>query len=199
MRTAPKFVHNLARSTYDSVKAKKVRAPGGPWSALVESLGGVPVSVSVGEMYMAQERGTIDGILQTWPAVPVFKLHEVSESMTELNLCGFTFVVAMNKDSYNKLPPEAQKVLDQNAEKYSLIMGNAHHGFNQVGMKLWSGAGHKINKLSPEERAELNKRLRPIIDKWVSDMEARGLPGQKALDELYVILKELGVEEPFVK
>jgi TRAP-type C4-dicarboxylate transport system substrate-binding protein len=180
-------------------KGKKIRAPGGPWSALVEAVGGVPVSVAVGEMYMALERGTIDGILQTWPAVPVFKLHEVSGSMTEMNLCGFTFVVAMNKDSYQKLPPEAKKVLDQNAEKYSLIMGNAHHGFNQVGMKMMAGANRKVNKLSAADRNEMNKRINPIFKKWISDMEKRGLPGKKALDELYVILQDLGVKEPFVK
>ena len=180
-------------------KGKKIRAPGGPWSALVEAIGGVPVSVAVGEMYMALERGTIDGILQTWPAVPVFKLHEVSQSMTEMNLCGFTFVVAMNKDSYQKLPPEAKKVLDQNAEKYSLIMGNAHHGFNKVGMKMMADANRKVNKLSDADRAEMNKRINPIFKKWVSDMEARGLPGKKALDDLYVILQDLGVKEPFVK
>jgi TRAP-type C4-dicarboxylate transport system substrate-binding protein len=180
-------------------KGKKIRAPGGPWSALVEAMEGVPVSVAVGEMYMALERGTIDGILQTWPAVPVFKLHEVSGSMTEMNLCGFTFVVAMNKDSYQKLPPEAKKVLDQNAEKYSLIMGNAHHGFNQVGMKMMADANRKVYKLSDADRNEMNKRLSPIFKKWVSDMESRGLPGKKALDELYVILQDLGVKEPFVK
>lgn len=183
----------------DGFKGKKIRAPGGPWSSLVEAIGGVPVSVDVGEMYMALERGTIDGILQTWPAVPVFKLNEVSHSMTEMNLCGFTFVVAMNKDTYQKLPQEAQKVLDQNAEKYSLIMGEAHHGFNQVGMKMMADANRQINKLSDADRSEMNKRLIPIFKKWTNDMEARGLPGKKALDELYVILQNLGVKEPFVK
>jgi len=186
-------------TTLAGFKGKKIRAPGGPWSALVEAIGGVPVSVSVGEMYMALERGTIDGILQTWPAVPVFKLQEVSHSMTEMNLCGFTFVVAMNKDSYQKLPQEAKDVLDKNAEKYSLIMANAHHGFNQVGMKIMADAGRKIHKLPPADKAEMNKLIKPIFDKWASDMKARGLPGKKALDELYVILQELGVKEPFVQ
>ena len=186
-------------TTLAGFKGKKIRAPGGPWSALIEAIGGVPVSVSVGEMYMALERGTIDGILQTWPAVPVFKLHEVSLSMTEMNLCGFTFVVAMNKDSYQKLPQEAKDVLDKNAEKYSLIMGNAHHGFNQVGMKIMADAGRKIHKLSPADKAEMNKLIKPIFKKWAKDMKARGLQGKKALDDLYAILQKLGVKEPFVK
>ena len=119
--------------------------------------------------------------------------------MTEMNLCGFTFVVAMNKDTYKKLPQEAKDVLDKNAEKYSLIMGNAHHGFNKVGMKIMADANRKINRLSAADEAAMNERLKPIFSKWVNDMEARGLPGKKALDELYVILQELGVKEPFVK
>lgn len=186
-------------TTLAGFKGKKIRAPGGPWSALVEAIGGVPVSVSVGEMYMAIDRGTIDGILQTWPAVPVFKLHEVCYSMTEMNLCGFTFVIAMNKDSYKRLPKKAQEVLDRNAEKYSLIMGNAHHGFNQVGMKIMAKAGRKVNILSAADKAEMKERIKPIFNKWASDIEGRGLPGRKALNDLYDILQGLGVKEPFIK
>lgn len=186
-------------NNFAGFKGKKIRAPGGPWSALVEAIGAVPVSVPAGEMYMAIEKGTVDGILQTWPAVPVFKLHEVSYSVTEMNLCGFTFVIAMNKDAYKNLPKDAQAVLNNNAEKYSMMMGNAHHGFNQFGMKMMADAGRKVNALSQADQSEMRKRLKPLFDKWVKGMEARKLPGGKILDELYDILQELGVKEPFVK
>jgi len=184
-------------TTLEGFKGKKIRCPGGPWSALVEAIGGVPVSVSAGEMYMAIERGTIDGILQTWPAVPVFKLHEVCHAMTEMNLCGFAMAIFMNKDTYAKLPAAAKAMLEKNREKYSLIMGNAHNNFNKVGKKLMAKA--KIVKLSPEDQKQMGRLIKPIFNKWVQDMNARNLPGQKALDALHTILLDLGVKEPFFK
>lgn len=186
-------------TTLAGFKGKKIRCPGGPWTAMTEAIGGVPVSVGVAESYMAIERGTIDGILQTWPAIPVFKLHEVCHYVTDLSLCGFTMGIFMNKDSYKNLPKEAKDVLDKNAEKYSVMMGSGHQGFNEVGMKIFADSGGKIDQLSPADTAEMRKLIKPIFDKWVSDMEARGLPGRKALDEVYNILQELGVKEPFVK
>jgi TRAP-type C4-dicarboxylate transport system substrate-binding protein len=186
-------------TTLAGIKGKKIRCPGGPWTAMTEAIGGVPVSVSAPESYMALQKGTIDGILQTWPAVPVFKLNEVCKFVTEINLCGFTFVVAMNKDSYKDLPPEAKAVLDKNKEKYSLIMGKAHNEFNQGGMKLFTDSGGKIDGLSAADRAEMTKLIKPVFDKWVKDVEARGLPGKKVLDDLYSILDELGVKEPFAR
>lgn len=179
-------------------KGKKIRCPGGPWTELTRVLGGVPVSVSAAESYMALQRKTIDGILQVWPAVPVFKLHEVSRYLTKLDLCGFTFLVAMNKGTYAKLPAAAKEVLKNNAEKYSIMMGKAHHGFNSLGQKIYAKAGGKIVTLPPAQVTEMKKKFKPLFTKWVAKMEKRGVPAKKALADLYAILQQLGVKDPFI-
>ena len=49
-----------------------------------------------------------------------------------------------------------------------------------------SKAGYKMEvfNLAPEEIAEWEKiGGQPIWDQWLADMEAKGLPGQKAFDE----------------
>jgi TRAP-type C4-dicarboxylate transport system substrate-binding protein len=186
-------------TTLAGFKGKKIRSPGGPWNELVEALGGVPVSITAGETYMAVERGTVDGVFWGWPAMPVFKLHEIVSSMTEINMLGFAFGVFMNKDTYKKLPDEAKAVLKNNAERYSLIMGNAHNGFNKIGMDLFAKANRKIYKLSAADQAKMRELIKPIFRKWVEGMEARNLKGKEALDALYVILQDLGVKEPFLK
>lgn len=178
-------------------KGKKIRCPGGPWTAMTEAIGGIPVSISAAESYMAAERGVIDGILQVWPAVPVFKLSEVCKNVTEMNLSGFGFAILMNKSRFDKLPDEAKKMLIQNKEKYTMMMGEAHHRFNQFGMKMMLDAGGKINKLSDADAKELNRRLKPLFEKWVKDMNKRNLPGEKALDDMYDFLISQGVKEPF--
>jgi TRAP-type C4-dicarboxylate transport system substrate-binding protein len=184
-------------TTLDEFKGKKIRCPGGPWVEVVEALGGVPVNITAGECYMAVERGTVDGVFWGWPALPVFKLHEVVSSMTEINLMGFAFGVFMNKDTYKKLPEEAKAVLKNNAEKYSLIMGTAHDDNNKMGMELFEKAGAKTHKLEPADQAKMRELLKPLFNKWVKETQGRGLNGQEALDALRTILVDLGVKEPF--
>lgn len=186
-------------TTIAGFKGKKIRCPGEPWNQVVEALGGVPTSVTAGETYMAVDRGTVDAVFWGWPAIPVFRLQEVVSSMTEINLMGFAFGVFMNKGTYKKLPDEAKALLKNNTEKYSLIMGNAHEENNKVGIDLFAKAGRKIHQLSVDDQTKMRELLRPLFKKWVKDMEAKGLNGQGALDELYAILQELGVKEPFLK
>jgi len=186
-------------TTIEGFKGKKIRCPGGPWNEFVEALGGVPVSITAGETYMAVERGTVDGVFWGWAAMPVFKLHEVVNSMTEINMLGFAFGVFMNKDTYKKLPDEAKDVLKNNVEKYSLIMGKVHNDFNNIGSSLFQKANGKIYKLSAADRAKMGEIVRPLFRKWVKNVDARGYNGQGALDTLYEILQSLGVEEPFQK
>lgn len=51
---------------------------------------------------------------------------------------------------------------------------------------------------APGEREKMDKLLAPMWDQWVTDREAEGLPGREALNDLYAILVDLGVERPFV-
>lgn len=186
-------------TTIEGFKGKKIRSPGGPWNEVVEALGGVPVSITAGETFMAVERGTVDGVFWGWPAMPVFKLHEVVNSMTEINMLGFAFGIFMNKDTYKKLPDEAKAVLDNNVEKYSLMMGNAFNGFNKIGIDMFAKANRKIYKLSAADQAKMGKLVKPLFQKWTENMKARKLNGQEALDALHRILQDLGVKEPFFK
>ena len=42
-------------------------------------------------------------------------------------------------------------------------------------------SGHKFVKATPEDEAKMRQRMQPILDKYVSDMKAKGLPGAEAL------------------
>lgn len=186
-------------TTLASIKGKKISAPSAMDVATVEALGGVPVSMPVTDVYMAMETGVIDGALNVWQMMPVFRFHEVVKYATLPTHAVFPYIIAINKDSYKKLPKEAKAVIDDNSEKYSLMMGQGHKDFADLGKKMFLDAGGRIDTLSPAEIKEMHKLYKPIFDKWVSDTEALGLPAEKVLGELYSILVELGIEEPFVR
>lgn len=186
--------------TLHAFKGRKISASGGPWAGLVKALDAVPVGgLAAPDCYLALETGVVDAVLNLWAMVPVFKIHEISSHITNMSLCCFGNGIVINKKSYKKLPKKAKAVLDKNVEKYSLMQTAGFTNFNNVGKKIFLESGGTIHTLSETDTARMRERLKPIFDKWVDDMEARGLPGRNALDELYTILQDLGVKEPFAR
>jgi len=190
--------HDEPVTTLAGFKGKKVSAASGVATDMTEALGAVPLSMPVTEIYVALETGVIDGACQGWPFIPVFKGHEVVKYATMPSRGAFPMIIAMNKDTYKKLPKEAQALIDNSSEKYSLMQAEGFKKFDDLGKKILQDAGGRIDTLSPADIAEMDKLYTPLFDKWVSDTEALGLPAKKFLDELYSILVELGVKEPFV-
>lgn len=186
-------------TTLAGIKGKKLSAPGGVQTDMVEAVGGIPVSMPVQDIYVALETGVIDGACQGWPFIPVFKGHEVVKYATEPSRGAFPCLLAINKDSYKKLPKEAKAVIDNNTEKYSLMQAEGFKKFDELGKKILLDAGGRIDTLSAADIAEMDRLYKPIYDKWISDAEAQGLPGDKFLNDLYSVLEELGVKEPFAR
>ena len=186
-------------TTLTGFKGKKVSAPGGIQTEMVGATGATPVNMPVTEIYSALETGVIDGACQGWPFIPVFKAQEVVKYATEPSRSAFPCIIAINKASYNKLPKEAKAVIDNNSEKYSLMQAEGFQKFNDLGRKMFLDAGGKIDTLSAADTAELDRLYKPIFSKWATAAKAKGLPADRFLDELYVVLVGLDVKEPFAR
>jgi hypothetical protein len=52
--------------------------------------------------------------------------------------------------------------------------------------------------LSAADVKKMKELYAPIFAAWTKNMEAKGLPAKKLLDDTYSILKGLGVQEPFI-
>jgi hypothetical protein len=79
------------------------------------------------------------------------------------------------------------------------MMAAEFQGFSDHGKKLFLDSGGTIQKLSEEDTTKLHELFRPIFADWVKKTQERGLPAEKALDELYHALIKLGVGQPFIK
>ena len=96
------------------LKGLKVAAPYTIHTKIVQRAGGTPVSLPVTEVYSALDTGVIDGTWQIWPAIPIFRLHEVLKHVTDVSMSCGPYVIAANKDSYNKFPEKVKKLLNDN-------------------------------------------------------------------------------------
>jgi TRAP-type C4-dicarboxylate transport system substrate-binding protein len=183
----------------NDLKGKKLSTSNRVHSDMMKAVGAVPVNMPVTELYMSLETKVIDGAFQGWPFIPVFKGQEVVRYATLPSRSGAPCIIAMNKKSYNKLPQEAKVVIDKNVEKYSKMQAQGFQKFDELGRKIFLDSGGKIVTLSAADSKKMDMLYKPIFDEWVKVAKERGLPAEKALNDLYAILEELGVNDPFVR
>ena len=77
----------------------------------LKALGAAPTVMSSSEMYMALQRGTVDGATTGMPAAVSRKVHEVQKFMTVANYTTAQFVVQGNLDWWNKLSAEEKEAV----------------------------------------------------------------------------------------
>ncbi|MBA7569133.1 Solute-binding protein [subsurface metagenome] len=171
--------------TLEDMEGMIIRVPDERAADAVTLLGGTPMFMPMTELYQALERGTIDGCLVAIEACPSFRVHEVTKYCTMLDLSSLTFGVAWNLDSWNRLPQDIQKLLQEDLGPYYMMerFGPAFENTTQYGLELMREVGVEEIYLSPDEMVRWVERVMPVREAWVKDMEANGLPAGKILDE----------------
>ncbi len=159
----------------EDIKGLKIRTTG--FSAkVVEALDGIPKAMSQGQTYRSLQKGLVDGTFGPWEVLEGYKQAKVVEYTTECYSIGYTtaMFVAMNKDTWNSLPDDVQRVFDDLADKYVRVHGNAWINADQSGKKLALAKGNEIISLSEEELNRWEKAVQPVIQNYVSETENGG-------------------------
>jgi TRAP-type C4-dicarboxylate transport system substrate-binding protein len=183
--------------TFANMKGKKIRVSGAVHNEIIKAFGSVPVSMAAPEIYTAMEKGIIDGNFVHWGFMESFGTIPVTKSVTEIGIAGFPFVIGISKASYEKLPADIQAMIDDMAPKYTAILGRMYDESAERSKKQFQETGRPIHQLSEADLQKVSDAVAPLWEKWIADMEAKGLPGRKIVDDYYNILKGMGVEKPF--
>jgi len=157
---------------------------------MVKALGAAPIMISMPDLPGALEKGVVDGYSSSNDVLKDFRLAELVNYQVDLPYAlGATFVTVMNKDTWNALPPDVQKVMDDLALEQSVWTGEYVDDYDAMALE-WAIAEHglEVITLSPEEQARWEERINPLYDKWLEDMAAKGLPGQEFLDRMYELI-----------
>jgi TRAP-type C4-dicarboxylate transport system substrate-binding protein len=142
----------------DQLQGLKMRIFASSQLDMVKSLGMSPVSLPPTDIYLALQRGTLDGTITSWTSFPSLRLQEVTKYHVELPLGGSVFIAFMSRKKYNALPEAARRAIDANAnESYSRAFGRVLGEDAEKGKKL--SAGHTIVRLTPEKTAEWRQKF----------------------------------------
>jgi TRAP-type C4-dicarboxylate transport system substrate-binding protein len=185
----PGLIHSKSPvTTLDDLKGLKVRAPTRVINALFTEFGASPVGMPVPQVTEALSKGVIDATVIPWEVTPALKVAELVSNHTSFGgdhaLYTTTFVLAMNKDSYERLPDDLKKVIDDNAgAELSAWAGKTMQEYDAPGLEIAQSRGNNIIELSAEEVEAWKAAAQPVIDNWIAEMTAKGIDGQALIDE----------------
>jgi TRAP-type C4-dicarboxylate transport system substrate-binding protein len=176
--TVKKQVKTLA-----DLKDLKIKVAGAQVTAILKALGGSPLNIPATDAYDALQKGMADGVLLCDSGVIDFRFEDMLSYDLVTNLCVWPTYLAMNKNIWNSLPPDIQKIIEETtgtglAEKCGV-------GYDAQGQKMRDALikkGGQILEIPSSDRENWDQKLRPIGDMWIADMESKGLPGRKVYD-----------------
>ncbi len=164
------------------LKGLKINA-GGAQQVLLSKLGVPAISIVSTEVYEALKRGTVDGNVNNPEWARVYNFHEASKYWYDIPVGGFIFLSIMNKDFFNKLPADLQKLLlslrDPQAEANYMI-------YDKASDERARGIMYKTLEVIKPPQAEIDQFLKiakeTVWTDWIKEIEKKGLPGQKLFD-----------------
>src|SRR5690606_23831344 len=103
----------------DDLKGRKLSAPGilGLW---LRGVGATPVDGALTTYYTDIQTGVSEGVVSLATGILPAKVYEVAPYVTKVNMgVVFSGGVAINKDSWAKLPPEVQQAMREAGAEYT--------------------------------------------------------------------------------
>jgi TRAP-type C4-dicarboxylate transport system substrate-binding protein len=169
----------------------KVRATGLS-SKIVQSLGGTPIAMSQPETYEALQKGVVDATFCPIETLKGWKQGEVINYVTETSVIGYTtsMFVVMNKDAWNRLSPDVQKVFTEVSDEWVAKHGQAWDQADQEGEAFIQELQREIITLDEAEQQRWQAAVKPVLDEYVTAATGKNLPGEQFLADLQALIKQ---------
>jgi TRAP-type C4-dicarboxylate transport system substrate-binding protein len=177
----------------ESLSGMKVRGGSRIINNMLTKLGATPVGMPVPAVTESLSKGVIDGTTIPWEVVPSLKVHELVKNHTtfagDKGLYTQTFAFSMNKASYEKLPADLKKVIDDNAGLTAAAMfGRAMDDGDKAGRDIAIKAGNKIVALDVAETQRWRRTASVVEDDWVAEVAKKGIDGKKLAAEARALI-----------
>lgn len=186
------FTSNKKVEKLDDLKGLRMRAAGTWDAAFLKKLGIIPVNVGPAEVYDSLSRGMIDGMPMSTDWIIILRLHEVLKHASFVDGSIGTRVLAINLDTWNKLPPDVKKVMED------LIPETHRFGIDNLKKMLQNDkevltkAGVKFADVDPKDQKRIEQIwLEVVKEVWLPKMKQKGIEKEatKVLDHYLELAK----------
>jgi tripartite ATP-independent transporter DctP family solute receptor len=162
----------------DDLKGLRMRSPNPLGAAVLKAAGAGPVVLSASEVYLAMQRGTIDGTLTGSTAVVQRKFYEVAKFATVIPFGYSAQPVTMNLKVWARLSPDEQKALADavtaaSAETLKAAQAEADAAIAEFGKHM------QVDRFAPDEIRRFVELARPVAADYLK--QVAGADGGRVL------------------
>ncbi len=183
---------NRKISSLDELQGMKVRVSGSAKTAVIESLGGIPVQIPTPEVREAFSRGTVDGILFVYSSLFPYDLAGLVETATTgVNFGGWVSTYAISQEAWDQLSPKAQEAMTRISEKYTRAgCESVMENDEKDRQRLVQEEGVELLEPKGAEKAAFQEKTNKVSEEWAAELDAHGRQGSAALAEFRAALDE---------
>lgn len=178
----------------DDLQGLKLRAAG-TGVKIMKSLGAAAVGMPQSEVPEALQKGVVQGNVTSMDVLKDMKYAEYCPYVTMADLWVVPFAVVMNKDKWESLPKDVQKVIDDLSKEQAVWTGK-YVDAHALEAKAWSKKEHNVEfiELTADQKAKWFAKLQPLVDEYVKNLDAAGLPGKSFLADLKALKEKYSKE-----
>lgn len=148
-------------------KGMKIRSYGALAAEAIRALGAAPVVMDPAEMYLALQRGTIDGLISGVTSIDQRKLWEVGKYAT-ITSAGFAvFAVNVNAARYGSLPDDLKRAIAAAGDEVQAWSVDESKRQDEKSLTFIKEKGVQVHVLTAEEREVWGKTLEPVTQGWL--------------------------------
>ncbi len=177
---------------------RKISTPG-VLASWMRGTGAVAVGGALTTYYTDMQTGLSEGALSLTSGVMGIKLLEVAPYVAKVNLGSTYFgALAINKNTWDKLPVEIRTIMKEVGHEYSRKMGEEVMATYHNAMEWVVRDGHQQRpqvhaiEWTREQRLEWVNAMPNIAAEWVATNEARGLPAREVLTAYMAAMRARG-------
>lgn len=164
----------------EDFKGAVMRFPPG-METIARAWGASPIAIPIGDIYVALQKGTINGFMGGAEMLKSMRLAELTKYLTSAEMSYGMNYVAVNKKVWDSFPPDVQKVFDDLADwGQSMTLEHVDQAQKEA-IAYAKSQGVQENVIDKAELARLHAAVKPVFEKRAADLEARGKAGKKVL------------------
>ncbi|WP_421903306.1 TRAP transporter substrate-binding protein [Maridesulfovibrio sp.] len=168
----------------NDLKGLEVRASG-ILSKILESLGATPVSMPMSATPEALQKGVVKGLFSSFEVLKDLNFAEICRYETETNTAVYPFAIIMNMNSWNSLPDDVKKVLNDLGREQAEWTGK--YMDEHVKRSLaWAKDKYSIEmiKMSDADMQAIKDKTLPLIEDWKKKAADKGVDGAAVLSDV---------------
>jgi len=163
----------------------------GIYAKVANALDAEGMAMPIGDFFMAFEKGILDGGILPVESLKSFRFAEVLKYCSLINITAAPIQHrAMNLASWGKLPPDIQKIFEDNIEWWGTRIEEELFKAEALSIDYAKKEGVTFSTLPPDQLDRFFKILGDAVYNEAEKLDAKGIPGTGIHNEIQRLIAE---------